>query len=251
MAYGGISTNFFGSYFGTSSSSKSNSANSLFSTDSYSGLSDLKMIQKGAYKKLLNSYYNSNDDKKNISKIVKDKDSTQVKYMTTARNDAKKLYEAAGELSDKKLYQSTGKDKDGKDTYDLDSIYKKAKSFVESYNNLLDDYDNVDNKTMVSKASNMLSSISVNKNLLSKVGISISSDSSLSIDEDKLKAASITDIKSVFTGRNSIVDDVRNDASAIYSVAAYDVASSSISGSAYTGTGSYSLYSISTFTGNM
>ena len=55
---------------------------------------------------------------------------------------------------------------------------------------------------------------------LSKIGVSVSEDGSLSVDEDVLKNANTKDVKSLLSGKYSYASQVADKASAISSAAA-------------------------------
>ena len=59
------------------------------------------------------------------------------------------------------------------------------------------------------------SSTKANSRLLSEVGITIGKENKLELDEDKLKNANISTLKTLFTGTNSFADRIAQKADAI------------------------------------
>lgn len=219
------SSNFFDSYFNTNnntnSSKKSNDTSgisNLFANSGSGVLGDYALIQSGSYKKLMQAYY------KSVSESGENEDST--KDMLTAKSDASTLNKtAAGLVDNKKLFESL-KDKDGKEildedgnkTYDRDGIKKAVQSFVDEYNALLDSAGELNNTSVLSKTLRMVKDVDVNSNLLNKVGIKIGSDNKLTIDEEKFAKADISDLKTLFNGKNSLADKISQKSAQIYNI---------------------------------
>ena len=88
----------------------------------------------------------------------------------------------------------------------------------------------------------MVAYTKANKNLLSKVGITVGSDNKLTVDEDKFKSADMTTVKSLFTGRGSFGKMTSTSATSSYSSAVSQLAKLS-SSSTYSNMGSYSYIS--------
>ncbi|MBD5138744.1 MAG: flagellar filament capping protein FliD [Ruminococcus sp.] len=135
---------------------------------------------------------------------------------TSAANDeklsvtAKKLNEAAGALA-------TG----GNDLYnDADKSLSAVKNFVDSYNSTLDTLADSENTKALEKGVQMVNSTKAYSRTLDRIGISIGSDNRLSIDEDKLKAASPATMKSLFSGNYSLTNRIADKASYIQRTAA-------------------------------
>lgn len=79
----------------------------------------------------------------------------------------------------------------------------------------------------------MTKTTSLTENLLSKAGISIAAGNRLELDEDELKNANISDLKSLFTGVNSYASQMATKGNAISLSAAG-------AGGTYTSSGRYS-----------
>lgn len=205
-------------------------------TNSFS-LGDYATIKNGSYKKLLKAYYNKQDTDKTSSdskKVSEDKKSKMIK------DSADTLKKAADALNDKSLWEKKKIKKTDEETkesietedYDWDAITKAVQNFVDSYNDVIKEAGDADSRSVLRSTLFMTGSMSKNQNLLSKVGISIGKDNKLSLDKDKLKEAKISDLKSLFTGYNSVANRVSQKASTISGYAAQ-------SGSTYNSKGSY------------
>ena len=232
MSYYGIdatsSSNFFESYFSTGNSTKKNNNSSdlsgLFASTAGSTLGDYSLLQSGAYKKLLKSYYKTVEGKDGKGGQAGETDSTQ--DMLNAKSAASKLKEVASGLVDNsKLFESV-KDKDGKEvldedgnkTYDREGIKKAVKSFVEAYNAALDSSSELDNTSVLSTTLRMVKDMESHGSLLKSIGITIGEGNKLEIDEEKLDKANINDLKTIFNGRNSLASRVAQRASQIYNI---------------------------------
>lgn len=202
-------------------------------------LGDYATIKNGSYKKLLRAYYN----KQNTDKTSSDSDTKKVsadKKSKMIKDSADNLKKSADALNNKSLWEKKKikkTDEETKETietedYDWDAITKAVQSFVDSYNDVIKEAGDSDKNSVLRSTLIMTGSMSKNQNLLSKVGISIGKDNKLSLDKDKLKESKITDLKSLFTGYNSVANRVSQKASSISGYAAQ-------SGSTYNNSGSY------------
>lgn len=227
-------SNFISSYFNSV-----NSANSFGSGMSF--LSDYASIRNGSYKKLLKAYYAKQDNTNSSSSSNKtDKtDSTDTKDKTkvsTAKSAATKLSSTAKSLyTDSSLFQKKDietTDENGKKTttkdYDRDAIYKKVNEFVDSYNSMVKSADNASNASVTSATRNMTNQTAVYKKMLSKVGVTINSDNTLSIDKNAFQKADMSDVKTLFSGTNSFAHQTSTKASSIANYASGYLSSSSL-----------------------
>ena len=78
-----------------------------------------------------------------------------------------------------------------------------------------------------------------NAGMLSKIGITIGENNQLTINEDKLKNASVHDVSSLFQGSGSYGDSIQNLAKQSYQLANSQAYQRS-NGSSYTYSGRYS-----------
>ena len=248
----GSGQDFYSMFFntGSSSSSKSNAASGIFGNNS-TIIGDMSMIKSGTYKKLLNSYYTAtgvtNSSKKaSLSGSSTSKSSSKTANTDSTANlkttvtDAESLMKAMDQLGKKSLYSKTKKDDKGNPTYDMDSIGKAVKGFVESYNSYIESSGNLNSTSMLNNALGVVKSTAKNAGLLSEIGITIGADNKLKLDEDKLKEAKATTVNSLFAGSGSYGSYVQSKASATYRTANSALYSSTHAAS-YGYSGSYSL----------
>ena len=186
--------------FGTASNSSVGTANYL---------SDYASIRNGSYKKLMKAYYAKQDTEKLTAK----QDTVQKSTLMGSSADSLKV--AADKLNDSELF-----DKDD------DTIVKAVKSFIESYNDVVSESGESNNKSVLRNAAWLTGMTGKNAKLLSKAGITIAKGNKLELDEDTLKKADKSTLKSIFAG------NVSRKASAISNA-------SKGAGSSYTSKGTY------------
>lgn len=201
----------------TVSSFNSNSVNTLFSSmnagnnknNSFgsltSSLSDYNLIRSGSYFKLMKSYFadpslSSGVASSAVSKFKDTSISNPADLKETVKT-ASALSDDALALRDKSLYEAkTVTDEDGNESkyYDYDKIASSLSDFVSSYNSFVDNAKESNTSGVLSSAASMVKYTSANRNMLSKVGISIGSDNTLSFDKEAFKKADISTVKSLF-----------------------------------------------------
>ena len=240
-------------YNSSSISSLFSSLNNSSSNNYMSGINyaDYNLIRNGSYRKLVKAYYakesgtsSSNSTSKTDSTTDKTTSSQKVNA-ATVRDSASNLVNDVKELSSDKLWKkTTTTDKDGVTStdYDKDAIYKAVSSFAKDYNSLVSASGNSSDNSVLRTSSTMVAYTKANKNLLSKVGITVGSDNKLTVDEDKFKSADMTTVKSLFTGRGSFGKMTSTSATSSYSSAVSQLAKLS-SSSTYSNMGSYSYIS--------
>lgn len=240
-------------YNSSSISSLFSSLNNSSSNNYMSGINyaDYNSIRNGSYRKLVKAYYakesgtsSSNSTSKTDSTTDKTTSSQKVNA-ATVRDSASNLVNDVKELSSDKLWKkTTTTDKDGVTStdYDKDAIYKVVSSFAKDYNSLVSASGNSSDNSVLRTSSTMVAYTKANKNLLSKVGITVGSDNKLTVDEDKFKSADMTTVKSLFTGSGSFGKMTSTSATSSYSSAVSQLAKLS-SSSTYSNMGSYSYIS--------
>lgn len=77
------------------------------------------------------------------------------------------------------------------------------KSFIDDYNDVVKEAGESNTKDVLRNASWMTGMTDKTSHLLSKIGITIGKGNKLELDEDELKKADISSLKTVFTGYNS------------------------------------------------
>lgn len=205
----------FSTFFGNSGNSGLGSIN----------FNDLALIRRGSYKKLMKSYYskdkettkNDKDDKTN-----KKTEFTDATGLTNMKKEADGLKNATETLNNNELW----KQKNGE--YDMDKIVSAVKTFVNEYNDVLNQNAKVSYKDVSQHTSYMTSLTKTLSGSLSKVGVTIGTDGKMSVDEETLKKADIKHVKELFSGTVSYVSQVGQKASAISSAA---LRNASLSGS--------------------
>ena len=192
--------------------SSSNSATGLDLTDYYA-------IKNGSYGKLMKSYYKNQD----AEKAAKEKPGDTKQELKLMKSGAESLQKSAAALMEDSLWEKkiikkkdekTGEETEVED-YDWEAITKAVKTFVEDYNNVIGKAADSNTKDVLRNAARMTSVTGEMEKLLGQVGIKIDKDNKLSVDEEKLKSASIGTMKTLFTGMHSFADKMVQKASAI------------------------------------
>lgn len=97
-----------------------------------------------------------------------------------------------------------------------DEVYKAFSSFVEDYNDLIKNTDKSTNSNVVNQAGYLKSIVSGSKSTFSKIGVTVNSDKTLSLDEKKFKDADMSDVKSLFSGVYSTAEKMTDRVNQIY-----------------------------------
>lgn len=177
------------------------------STGGTFSLGDYAAIKNGSYKKLLKAYYAKQDAEKSAVSSESMKNSSLVKSSADA------LKKSANALNNEALWEK-------KEDYDWDAITKAVKSFVDDYNSLVKLAGNSDSKDVLRNAVWMTGMTESNDNLLSKAGIAVGKGNQMELNEDILKKADISTLKTLFTGHNSLADKIATKANSISNAAA-------------------------------
>lgn len=180
-------------------------------------LSDYASIKNGSYGKLMKAYYNEagnsavnklagSTNKNTVTKAEK----TALSKVQTATDALKESADILLENGSKSVFAQkdiTTKDKNGVETtvkgYDTDAIYKAVNNYVSDYNSVINAANDSENDKVITKASSLATSTYSNRNLLSKIGVTINEDSTLSIDKDTFMKADMATVKSLFNGNGS------------------------------------------------
>ena len=198
-------------------------------------LSDYASIKNGSYGKLVKAYY----AKQKADSASSGRDSSA--KLTSMGSAAGTLAKSASALMKDSLWEKkqikTKDEKTGEETtkedYDWDSITKAVKSFVDNYNKTIESAGNSNTKDILRNAAWMTKTTKSTERLLERAGISVGADNKLDLDEDALKKADISTLKSIFTGYNSFSSKVYDKAQSMTNAAAR-------AGGTYTSTGNYS-----------
>lgn len=186
--------------FSSFSNSGSKSSSGLDGMSSI--LSDYSSIKNGSYGKLLKAYYGTNTNSVE-DKIVSDKTASadDATTITKLKSDAADLKAASDKLME------TGNDSE--------AMYKAVSDFAEKYNKMIKTAGDSNNKRVLSTAANMTTSTDSNRNLLAKIGVTINSDNTLSVDEKKFKEANMSTVKTMFGTNGSYAYGISSKASSI------------------------------------
>lgn len=199
----GINSQMAGTLFST------NNSNSLGTNTVGTGssiIADYSNIKNGSYKKLLNAYY------KKYGNTISETGSNSTSADTTKdikeiMDSSKKLEESASALlekgKDSVFNKKSLKEGDTKKEYDTDEIYKSVQSFVKNYNDLVKKAGDSNTESVLRNEANLVKYTSANEKLLSKIGIGINSDNTLSISEDTFKKSDMNTVKSIFNDAGS------------------------------------------------
>lgn len=203
---------------------------------SASNFGDLALIKSGVYTKMMRSY---------ISKMTDDSDSgtstrkttnsefrnmvsekleqirtketptvqdTENKALSSVKSTSKSLETASKELSGMDFDQST-----------REELFTAAKSFVSSYNSLLTSAGKTDNVSVTQSVTWMKNDTKAHEKLLGKIGVTIGKDGSLALDEEKFKAANLSDIRLQMSGSSSIVGKTAQRATGLVNLASNQI----------------------------
>lgn len=210
-------------------------------------LSDYASIKNGSYGKLMKAYY-AKDAADKAASTGKDTE-TKKKSISTAADSAKTLSEiekAADTMKEsadsllvkgsKSVFRKKNEKATVSEEYDTDAIYKAVSGFVTDYNDLLSKTSAASSKNLQSKADTLAAVTSANAKLLSRVGITVNSDSSLSLDEEVFKKSDMGMVKNLFGTTGAYGYKVSAQASMID----YTAAKESTKSNTYTANGTYS-----------
>lgn len=210
-------------------------------------LSDYASIKNGSYGKLMKAYY-AKDAADKAASTGKDTE-TKKKSISTAADSAKTLSEiekAADTMKEsadsllvkgsKSVFRKKNEKTTVSEEYDTDAIYKAVSGFVTDYNDLLSKTSAASSKNLQSKADTLAAVTSANAKLLSRVGITVNSDSSLSLDEEAFKKSDMGTVKNLFGTTGAYGYKVSAQASMID----YTAAKESTRSNTYTANGTYS-----------
>lgn len=222
-------------FSGFGSSSGSSSANLNF-------LTDYALIKNGSYGKLMKAYYseNSSDELKSIARknasnsAVTEVEEKALTKVQTASDELKESADALLATGSKSLFAKkavTSTDESGAkhttEEYDREGIYKAASAFVSDYNAVIRAVDDAGNEKVTRRGVTMAAITASNEKLLNKIGITINSDSTLSMDEATFKNADMGTVKTLFNGTGSYGYRVSAQASMIDFAAASEASRNS------------------------
>ena len=118
-----------------------------------------------------------------------------------------------------------------------DEVYDLFSSFVKDYNELIKKTAESENSNVIKQADYLKTLVSGNKSAFSRIGVTVNSDKSLSIDEKKFKDADMSTVQDMFTGVYSFSEKMTDRINQIYR---YATQGQSLNTQTYTSQGGYS-----------
>lgn len=173
-------------------------------------LSDYASIKNGSYGKLMKAYYgkNSSSEVSSIAKTSTTKDTA--KTLATVQSATDQLKESADALLIKGNKSVFNGDKITEDAYNAVS------EFVSDYNSVLAASDKLNSTAILGRTLTLTNATASNKNMLEKVGITIHSDNSLSLDKNIFMAADLSTVKGLFNTTGTFAYRVSAQSSLIH-----------------------------------
>lgn len=218
---GGNSNSFLSSLYGT------NRTSSIFGTKSAS--------KYGSYGTNLNKYGNSYKKYNNITSYYEKMAYNQVK---AGAEGVREHAENLNKTGDESLF---GKAEASGDTKDV--VYE-INRFVDDYNSMLTNMKKVGGSVQNIYAKQFSTQSLIHRDELSKIGITASTDGSLSVNQDVLKKSGIDDMKKVFQGTSSFAGQA-----SVKSIYVESSAVSNLSANPYTSYNRYGTYGNSSYGG--
>ena len=126
------------------------------------------------------------------------------------------------------------------DNSNTTSVYNAFSSLISDYNALIKKSSESENSNVIKQTDYLKDLINSNKSAFEKIGVTVKSDKSLSIDESKFKAADMSDVKKLFTGSYSFAEKMTDRINQIYR---YATQGESLNGQTYNSQGAYSAAS--------
>lgn len=178
-------------------------------------LSDYASIKNGSYGKMMKAYY------------AKQKAAEEAEDPDVEKSQSKKTKDAASASAAKKFYDTASKMNGLNYSADnIDELYDKVSAFVKDYNSLMTSASKSKNASVKAQADALNDSTYQNYKLFAKIGITMNSDRTLSIDEDTFKkvnektgATNVPTVTTLFKGYGSWADKATDRASKIYRLA--------------------------------
>lgn len=207
---------------------------------SASNFGDLAMMRSGVYNKLMKSYVSELTDDEDVSETTK-KASTDTfknsvsekmqelrtpkpvtaesennKALSNIKSASKEMETAANNLREMDFETST-----------RDELYDATKKFVDSYNSVVKSAAKTDNVSVTKSVQWMKDDTKAHEKMLAKAGISVGKDGTLSLDEEKFKAANLSDLEFELGKNSSVVSKSAYRATGLYNLAANQISFSS------------------------
>lgn len=118
-----------------------------------------------------------------------------------------------------------------------DNIYDLFSTMVKDYNELIKKADDSENSNVIKQADYLKTLVNGNKSAFARMGVTVNSDKSLSIDEEKFKDSDMGNVKNLFTGAYSFAEKMTDRINQIYR---YATQGDTLNTQTYTSQGGYS-----------
>lgn len=189
-----IDKSFFNQYNTTDYTSLFNSLPKT-SESSGGGLTNLatefNSIRSGSYGKLLSAYYKKMNSGDSATQAIQKENENR----KLVGGNASSLKSAAKTLSKMNFAEASEEDS-----------LKAIKSFVSSYNSVIDTADDVNSKSILRNAVWMTNITQKSSGLLNELGISVGKDNKLTLDETKWANANNSTKTALFNGRQGFAE---------------------------------------------
>lgn len=136
---------------------------------------------------------------------TKDKDKNKTVTDASSADAASTLYKSIEKLSAMNISNSN-----------KEEVCKAFSSFVEDYNALIKNTDKSANSNVVNQAGYLKSIVSGSRSAFSRIGVTVNSDKTLSLDEKKFKDADMSGVKNLFSGVYSTAEKMTDRVNQIY-----------------------------------
>ena len=122
------------------------------------------------------------------------------------------------------------------DNKNKNKVYDAVSTMVNDYNALIKKASASDNSNVKNQTGYLKDLINSNKSAFAKMGITVNSDRSLSIDETKFKESDMSNVKNMFTGAYSFAEKMTDRVNKIYR---YATQGDTLNAKSYTNQGNY------------
>jgi hypothetical protein len=174
-----------------SKTSSKNNTNDIFSALGENTFSDLNMIKKGTYKRLLSAYYEKYGNTGSSS--ATDAVSNEISNLKTVSGNASSLKDSISRL----------RRTDFSNKENSEGSLAAAKSFVEGYNSLIENSVKVNRQSVLKDTLGLVNYMKKNAGMLNELGMKLGTDNKITFDEDKWNNAYSTSKSSMFNGVGS------------------------------------------------
>ena len=175
-------------------------------------LTDYASIKNGSYGKMMKAYYAKTSEEEGTASKSSSKDKETDGATASA---ARKMYETASGMNSLDYSEDN-----------LDGLYDSVSAFVKDYNTMIKNASNSKIDSVKAQADAINDMTYSNYKLLARVGITMNSDRTLSIDEDTFKkvnsktgATNVPTLKTLFQGYGSYADKITDKMSKLYRTA--------------------------------